>query len=125
MRKSTSVIIISILITTIALADEFVVKSFKADPSDVSARVHSKKDVNGDLCAIIKVRTGLKNLNFHSNQLSDLEQKTGEYWLYVSPGIQYLEIMKDGFSRMGYQIPQKIESQNTYIMRLTQKGAGG
>src|SRR6056297_3280686 len=109
MRKSTSVIIISILITTIALADEFVVKSFKADPADVSARVHSKKDVNGDYCAIIKVRTGLKNLNFHSNQLSGLEQKTGEYWLYVSPGIRYLEIRKDGFAN---EMPVEVGSQN-------------
>jgi len=114
-----------LILSSILYSDEFVVKSFQYDQSDLSARVNDKRDVNGDLCAIIKVRTGLNNLNFHSNQLSDMVHKTGEYWLYVSPGIQYIEILKEGFSRLGYQIPETIESQNTYIMRLTQKGAGG
>jgi len=115
-------LVLSLLIVSVIYADEFVVKSFEYDQSDVSARVNSKRDVNGDLCAIIKVRTGLKNLKFHSNQLSDLEQRTGEYWLYVSPGIRYLEIMKEGLAKKGYQIPLSIESQNVYTMLLGRKG---
>lgn len=114
-------LLFSLLLFSIIKADEFVVESFHYDESDISARVQSKIDVNGEVCAIIKVRTALENVKFHSNQLSDLEQKTGEYWLYVSPGIRYLEIMKDGFSKMGYEIPTAIETQNVYIMKLTNK----
>lgn len=115
------IFILLALLSTLS-AQEFVIKNFKHDKGDVSARVYSKKDVNGEVCAIIKVRSGLKDVNFHSNQLSDLVKKTGEYWLYVSPGIRYLEIMKEGFAKKGYQIPLSIESQHVYTMLLGRKG---
>ena len=102
-------------------ADVFEIKSFKEDIKDLSARVESKKDVNDEYCAIIKIRTSIEGIKFYSNQLVDMIYKTGEYWVYVSPGIRNLEIIRGGFAKFAYNIPIKIKSQNVYIMELTNR----
>lgn len=107
-------------------ADEFVVRSFKADPADLSAIQYAYLDVNDEKCAIIKVRTDLRNLYFDSgkNLAKDVEFKNGEYWLYVSPGEKLLSVIKDGFITLHYSIEIPIRSSRVYILELTNKDKG-
>jgi len=119
MKKLICFFIIMTVFYVNLLSDEFVVKSFIEDVSDLAARTSSKRDINDEFCAIIKVRTDLTNLTFYSNQLEDIDHKESEYWLYVSPGIRYLEISKLGFIKSGYKIPVIIKSQTVYVMELT------
>ena len=123
MKTLYKVQLLIVFFTITLFADEFEIKSFEIDIKDLSARVESKKDVNDEYCAIIKIRTSIKNIQFDSNQLDDIIHKTGEYWVYVSPGIRHIEIFKDGFAKLGYTIPTylNIESQTVYIMNLTNK----
>lgn len=121
MTNFLKALFIIISISVYLFADEFEVTSFKNDISDLSARTYPKTDVNDDYCAIIKIRTDLKQVQFYSNLLVDSEIKTGEYWIYVSPNIRHLELMKDGFTKLSYQIPELIKSNNVYIMELTNK----
>jgi hypothetical protein len=110
-------------------AQHFNINSFKKDAADPSASMYSVRHFNGDYCALIKVLTNAKKLEFETTP--DLEKielkKTGEYWVYVSPGIKRIIIRKDGFIPKEYVIPTdiKIESKITYIMELEGKADGG
>ncbi|MFH1009007.1 MAG: PEGA domain-containing protein [Candidatus Latescibacterota bacterium] len=104
-------------------AAEFVVKSFKEDGSDLSARKYERLDANDDPCAIIKVTTDLKGLKFDSNRgVEEVAQKEGEYWVYVPPTEKMLEIWTEGFIKLSYIIPVPVKSSTVYVMVLTRKG---
>lgn len=103
-----------------ALADEFVVKSFVLDPSDISARKYERRDINDDKCAIIKIRTDIEGIKFDPRLGAEgsVDFKNGEYWLYVSPGEKVIKIIKSGFISFDYVIETKIESSNVYKWNL-------
>lgn len=109
-----------------ARADEFVVRSFKPAPNDLSAIQFEFLDVNDEKCAIIKVRTDLRNLSFDSgkNLAKDVEFKNGEYWLYVSPGEKRLTIFKDGFITLHFPIDIAIRPSKVYVLEITNKDKG-
>jgi len=111
------------IIFLVAHADEFVVRSFYADVSDLSAVKHPRTDVNDDFCALIKIRTDLRNLRFDSNSniVGDVVAEKGEFWLYVSPGERHISIFREGFITLSYNIPIPIQSSKVYMMELTNK----
>jgi len=126
MKKITSLLLIIFVAAQIATAQEFTVKSFVFDASDISARVTSFKDKNKQNCAMIKVQTNLTGLVFDCGQgfCTDIAYDgAGEYRLYVSPGEQVLKIKKEGLLPLTYPIEIPIGELNTYIMILT--GSGG
>ncbi len=125
MRNGLLLIFFIILLTTELLADEFVVQSFRIVSNDLSARTNPKKDVNDEFCALIKISTDLSGLKFYSNQLENVDKKQYEYWLYVSPGTKYLEISKQGFIKLPYEIPARLEPSTVYRMVLTNKDKAG
>ena len=108
-------------------ADEFEIRNFKKDLSDVSAIRSSRKDVNGQACAILKVRTDLSGLSFECNQglTGDPEHKTGEVWLYISPREKRIKFMKEGFMAKDYVFPESIEAATVYTIELTNKYKSG
>ena len=123
MKRICIQLILLLFITNTIFADEFVVKSFKETSHDITARKNPRKDVNDELCALIKVRTDLDGLHFNSNIgiEGDIDFKGGEYRIYVSPGERQLQIMKDGFIKLSYSIPVKIKSSTVYVMEVTNK----
>lgn len=104
-----------------ASADEFVVRSFVADITDLSAVMYPRTDVNDDLCALVKIRTDLRNLRFDSNRniVGDVLIKNGEFWLYLSPGEKQIVVYKEGFITLKYNIPIVIEASKVYLMEIT------
>ncbi|MBS3742359.1 MAG: PEGA domain-containing protein [Candidatus Cloacimonetes bacterium] len=115
---------IIILITAIQTnADKFIVESFEKAPNDLAARRYERLDVNDYPCALIKVKTDLKGLIFETNMgiTGNVERKTGEYWVYVSPGEKRIRVSKEGFVPKDFFIPDeiRIESHNVYILTLT------
>jgi len=126
-RISGRVLLSFIAISAMLFADEFVVKSFKRLDNDLSARRFEKKDISGQSCALIKVRTDIRDrIQFDSNMgiphSPELKQ-SGEWWVYVSPGERTLIMMAEGFipltsplSGAGY-----IESLVSYEMVLSSK----
>lgn len=120
--RSLFIILIS-TISQVCLADEFKITSFTTDPSDLAAIRYERKNINDESCAIIKVLTDLDGLKFESNLgiVGDIVQKTGEYWVYVSPGEKRLRILKQGYLPMNYSIPTIIKSNKVYAMVVRRK----
>lgn len=121
MMNGVKVLLTILILTTLILADSFVVQSFTVDHSDISAVKNARRDVNNDYCAILKVSTDLTGLKFFSSQLEEAVQKQGEYWIYLSPGTQHLQIQKTGFIPLQYTIEDNIQSSRVYRMVLTNK----
>jgi hypothetical protein len=102
-------------------ADEFRVISFERDESDLAAVRYSRKDINDDHCALLKIQTDLTGLSFESNLgiSGDVVQKPGEYWIYLSPREKRIRIMKEGFIPYNYTFDELIEPSTVYVMVLT------
>ncbi|MFC2100888.1 SUMF1/EgtB/PvdO family nonheme iron enzyme, partial [Bacteroidota bacterium] len=94
---------------------------FKKDPTDLAAIRDSRKDINDNQCAIIKILTDLVGIKIDANLgiEGNIIVKSGEYWAYVSPGEKRIQISKSGFIPLYYTIPVPIESQCVYVMVLT------
>ena len=75
-----------------ALAQELTVKSFKLASSDLTAQTQPRKDLNDRNCALIKVGLGLQGVQFEGSIMGNVENKTGEYWVYMPQGNRMLKI---------------------------------
>jgi len=103
-----------------AQATQFVVESFQMDLNDLEANRNPVFDVNDKKCALIKVRTDLGNITFSSNN-GIVEQKMvlTEYWIYVSFDEKKLNIYKEGFIPLNYEIPVSLEESKVYTLYIT------
>ncbi|MDO9635198.1 MAG: PEGA domain-containing protein [Paludibacter sp.] len=103
-------------------AQNISVESFIRLDNDLDARVHaSKRDQNGEVCAIIKVVTTETGFTFDGGTLGivDAPRKTGEYWLYIPRGAQRITIAHDKLGVLrNYFYPVPIEAATVYEMRL-------
>ena len=71
------------------------VASFNRMETDITARVTApKKDQNGEICALIRIVTNVKDLMFEPDALgiTARENKTGEIWIYVPRGARRISI---------------------------------
>ena len=101
-------------------AQEIKVTEFRSSPRDISARENTVYDANGDACAIIKARTGLQNLKFSGDlEIRKIENHDGEYWLWVSPNTQQINIEAEGMGKLEYKLPSFAEEYNVYVIFLT------
>ena len=108
-------------------ADEFIVKSFSELENDLSARKYVEYDINGDACALIKVRTDIiKTIQFDSNMgipVAPEQRDTGEYWVYVNEGERALKLMAEGFipKTVALEGEGKISSLKVYELQISSK----
>lgn len=98
------------------------VASFQKMESDLTARVTApKRDQNGEICALIRIVTNVKDFMFEPDALgiSARENKTGEIWLYVPRGARRISILHDQLGIMrNYFYPEIIEKATVYEMVL-------
>lgn len=104
------------------------VSSFLRMESDITARVTApKRDQNGEVCALIRIVTNVKDLMFEPDALgiTARENKTGEIWLYVPRGSRRITIMHDQLGILrNYFYPDIIDKATVYEMIINaQDGA--
>lgn len=115
-----------ILTQTFAFAQKVTIKDVKFASSDITASKYERKDAAGKICAVVKVQiptvTGIQ----FSNKVGNVQHSSGEYIIYVSPGIKTLTISDDkatlcvvDFEKAGIEISSKC----TYQVVLTQEQA--
>ncbi len=119
------IILLLILFSSLLIANEFVVDSFEEQQNDLSLQRTPKKDVNGDLCGLIKISTDITGITFPDKDIVNIQAKTGEYWIYVSPGKKYLKLTNAGYAAYMYSFPNNISIQSdcVYSLKLKSKGA--
>jgi hypothetical protein len=107
-----------------ALAQQLAVESFTRDDSDQTARIHSlRKDQNDRVCAIVKMETPLllQDFTFDAGSvgIAHTEQKTGEIWVYLSPGAQRLTIQHKYLGTIrNYPFGEALREASVYILKL-------
>jgi tetratricopeptide (TPR) repeat protein len=113
-----------LMMSTIVFSQNIAVQSFTPDGSDQSARITSKRaDANNKVCAIVKIETPLRlqEMTFEAGMvgIAHSEQKTGEIWVWLSPGTQRLTIIhKDLGSVRNYDFGNPLKEATVYVMKL-------
>ena len=107
-------------------AQELTVKSFKLAGSDLTAQTQPRKDLNDRNCALIKVGLGLQGVQFEGSIMGNVENKTGEYWVYMPQGNRMLKIKHANYAPVmvtfaDYGV-EKLESNRTYELVVTASG---
>lgn len=121
------VLLVGMLLTqTLVFGQKVTIKDVKFVSSDITASKYERKDAAGQICAVIKVQiptvTGIQ----FSNKVGNVQHSSGEYVIYVSPGIKTLTISDDkttlcvvDFIKAGIEVASKC----TYQVVLTQEQA--
>jgi hypothetical protein len=113
-----------LLAQTLAFGQKITIKNVKLVSSDITASKNERKDAAGNFCAVVKVQiptvTGLK----FSNSVGNVDHSSGEYIVYVSPGIKTLTISDNNNATLCIVNFEKEEievtSKCTYQVELTQ-----
>ena len=101
-----------------ALAQKLTVESFKLAGSDLTAQTQPRKDLNDRNCALVKVGIGLQGVQFEGGIMGNVENKTGEYWVYMPQGNRQLKVKHANYAPVmvtfaDYGV-EKLESNRTY-----------
>ena len=109
-----------------ALAQKLTVESFKLAGSDLTAQTQPRKDLNERNCALIKVGIGLQGVQFEGGIMGNVENKTGEYWVYMPQGNRMLKVKHANYAPVmvtfaDYGV-EKLESNRTYELTITASG---
>lgn len=119
MMKKSLFLICFVLLGFLAFSQNMSIESFRCLDNDLSARVAKLKDINGELCALIRLNTPERGFEFSGCNVEKTEQKTGEIWVFVSPGVKFITIKHRDFGAIiNYPFPESIKSGYAYEMKL-------
>lgn len=127
MMKSILVLAFFVALGISASAQQLKVTDFHDDPFDNAAVKFEKKDANKEACALVIVQIAVPNVTFQGDVVA-VEQKEGEYWVYMNNGATWLEIKAPGFVSPKFDIQEKypkgLVSRTTYKL-VVQKPTTG
>ncbi|MDR1342798.1 MAG: PEGA domain-containing protein [Prevotellaceae bacterium] len=106
-----------------ATAQQLAVESFNADETDQAAHAASpRKDQNDKVCAIVKVETPLLlqdfTLDTAGTGIVHTEQKSGEIWIYLSPGTAQITLAHKQLGAVSYKFGEALKEATAYAMKL-------
>ena len=105
MKKLLNIIILT-LVGTFVFSQNISVTEFRRWDNDLTARTEGVRDMNGELCALIIVNTPVQGFEFSVANIEKTEQKTGEIWIYISPGSRFITLKhRDLGSLRNYNFP--------------------
>ncbi|MFW5707175.1 MAG: PEGA domain-containing protein [Bacteroidota bacterium] len=108
------------------LAQEFDVREFSADPTDLAAIRYPRRSVNDDPCALVKVITNISDMKFDSNQgIVDIVHQDEGYWLYLAPRERRITLMAEGYLPLDVNVPEPAVANRVYRLVVTSKGTAG
>lgn len=119
MKKILTLIVCVLFSVQLLYAASIKVKHFAELPRDISNRTELVKDINDEPCAIIKVIGADASFTFEGSIVKKVF-KSGEIWLYVSPGIKRITI-KHSSNTLRYDFPMQIEYAVYELALLSQE----
>jgi hypothetical protein len=110
-------------------AQNISVSSFRLLEKDLTANTAgtTEKDQNGEVAALIKVKTRQKGFVFDGGSLGIVKTvpKTGEIWVYVPRGLKKITVSHPQFGILrDYYLSMTVEAARTYEMVLLTNTAG-
>jgi len=101
------------------------VAGMNAADMDLSASKYQRKDGNDQPCALIKVQTPLQDMVFEGNVVGEVEQKTGEYWVYLTNKSRQLQLKHPKTAPLMVRFAdygiKSVISKNTYVLTVRGK----
>ncbi len=122
--KRHKMILLLLLLTSMQYvpAQELTVKSFKLADGDLTASTNLRKDLNGEGCALVKVQLTALGAKFEGNVVEPVENKTGEYWVYMTKGSKQLVIKHPDYLPLNVDLSSYVtgglNSKTTYVLSL-------
>lgn len=119
MRNCRTIFIILLFFWPLLLmsqGQDFWIKDFHQNMTDLSAISSNVKDLNGKPTALIRFAVRDSKFEFSANLgIVKQESKTGEVWLYVPVGTKRLTISHPYLGLLrGFEIPTSVEGKCTY-----------
>ena len=112
-----SIVLFFALISSV-FAQKLTVESFKLALNDLTAQTQSRKDLKDRNCALIKIGIGLQGVQFEGSIMGNVENKTGEYWVYMPQGNRMLKVKHPNYAPVMVNFAdygvEKVESNRTY-----------
>lgn len=96
---------------------ELTVKEFRPDPADISAVRYEVKDLNGNVCALVRIGLVLQDVTFEGSVVKS-EFKDGEWWVYMVDKSWWLNIKSGRYLPLRYEFPEPVQKKSTYIMQV-------
>lgn len=121
MKTAVAIVFFILFFMAYLSAAEMVVReTITESVGDIDAIRHSVRDANGNPCALLKVQTDLIPFDKIESPLFPVQitNRTGEVWIYLSSGEKRIYFSKDGYAKLIYDIPLRIESSKVYSMRI-------
>ena len=119
-------ILLTCLMCGQAKAQKLTVQSMKAT-NDLSASQERRKDLNNEMCGLVKVRLDEKNATFEGNIIPPVIFKDGEYWVYMTKGSKELHILHPNYVPVEVKFNDygiaRIQSLATYTLTLLKPAA--
>ncbi|MBN2858491.1 MAG: PEGA domain-containing protein, partial [Candidatus Delongbacteria bacterium] len=90
---------------------------------DITAAKYPYKDVNGQWCAILKVHTDVKDMQFEGFGYEKHDYRgEGIYLVYLQPETKSLKFKKDGYIAKSHTFPFKVKSNTVYQIDIKSIG---
>ncbi len=92
-----------------------IVSDVKELTGDITAAKFGQKDVNGQWCAILKVHTDIKDLQFEGFGYEKHDYRgEGVYLVYLQPETKSLKFKKDGYIPKSHTFPFRLKGNTVY-----------
>lgn len=121
MKKIQFILILVMAALTFSAQFE-IAKDIAERSGDLSVQQYPVKDVNGDWCALLKVFTDIKDIQFKGNGYEKHDYRDGIYYVYMFNGSKNLTFIKDGYTTKPHNFPISLKSNVVYGIEI--KGVG-
>ncbi len=110
----TSILFI-VLFQIKVVGQELTIKSFKQLENNTTARVHKKRDINSQYCAILILKHNFKDFTIETGIGDEgIIEKKGETWIWLSADEYRIVIKKDRSIPLEYNLKNKLKPYETY-----------
>ena len=121
MKTKSIILLLVCLVSSHIQAQKLTVQGMKAT-NDLSASQDRRKDLNNEMCGLVKVRLTEKNATFEGNIIPPVIYKNGEYWVYMTKGSKELHILHPNYVPVEVKFNDygiaRIQSLATYTLTL-------
>lgn len=123
-KRFVSAVLFLLFVVPVTWAQEqqIYIDSFTHEPMDQTAKEQEKKDANGNLYALVKVRPSAKDFKFEFGYIKCEPggEHDGETWLYVGKGARKVTIRREGYEPLrAVDLGMTLEAGETYVMQLS------